>query len=89
MLLLFFIYDEKVTLRKEYVLGHFAATEAYKQSCIYFASSCSSEMAICSFLVALKALSFSPSLMTIVCFCSTGFNPFLLLSRCNKLQGCP
>ena len=33
---------------------------------------------ICSSLVALMALSFSPPLMKSVCFCSTGFNPFLL-----------
>ena len=46
---------------------------------------CSSDMSICSSLVALMALSFSPPLMKIVCFCSTGFYQ----CRCNKLQGCP
>ena len=55
------------------ILGHFAATEARKQPCINFASSCSSEMPICSSVVALMALSLSPPLMKIVCFCSTGF----------------
>ena len=74
----FFIYDEEVTIKKKNVLGHFAATEACKQHCINFASSCSSEISICSSLVALMALSFSPPLMKIVCFCSIGFNLFLL-----------
>ena len=73
----FFISDEEVTIRKN-VLGHFAATEVCKQPCINFASSCSSEMSICSSLVAVMALSFSSPLMKIVCFSSTGFNPFLL-----------
>ena len=40
---------------------------------LVFATSRSSEMSICSSLVALMALSFSPPLMKIVCFCSTGF----------------
>ena len=44
----------------------------------------SSEMSICSSLVALMALSFSPPLMKIVCFYSTGFYQ----CQCNKLQGC-
>ena len=60
------------------VLGHFAATEVCKQPCINFSSSCSSEMSICSSLVAVMALSFSSPLMKIICFSSTGFNPFLL-----------
>ena len=79
----FFIYDEEVTIRKrKSVLGHFAATEACIRPCVRFRSS---EMSICSSLVALMALSFSPPLMEIVCFCSTGFYQ----CRCNKLQGCP
>ena len=73
----FFIYDEEAPIRKN-VLGHFAATEECKQPCINFASWCSSEMSICSSLVALIALSYSPPLIKIVCFCLTGFNPFLL-----------
>ena len=80
----FFIYDEEVTVRKrKSILGHVAATEA----CItlVFLFSRSSEMPICSSLVALMTLSFSPPLMKIVCFCSTGF----FQCRCNKLQGCP
>ena len=60
-----FFYDEEVTIRKKSVLGHFAATEACKQPCINVSSSCSSEMSICSSLVALMALSFSPPLMKI------------------------
>ena len=64
----FFIYDEEVTIRNKYVLGHVAATGACKQPCINFASSCSSEMSICSSLVSLVALSLSPPLMKIVCF---------------------
>ena len=52
---------------------------------LVFTFSRSSEMSICSSLVALMALSFSPSLMKNVCFCSTGFYQ----CRCNKLQGCP
>ena len=80
----FFIYDEEVTIRKrKSVLGHFAAIEACIQSCVRFSRM--SEMSICSSLVALMALSFSPPLMKIVCFCSTGFYRW----RCNKLQGCP
>ena len=80
----FFIYDEEVTIRKrKYVFGYFAATEACNS--LVFAFSRSSEMSICSSLVALMALSFSPPLMKIVCFCSTGFYQ----CRCNKLQGCP
>ena len=39
--------------------------------CLVFAFSRSSEMSICSSLVALMALSFSPPLMKIICFCST------------------
>ena len=74
----FSIYDEAVTIRKKIALGHFAATEASKQPCINFASSCCSEMSICSSLVVLMALSFSPPLMKIVCFCSTVINLFLL-----------
>ena len=42
----FFVYDEEVTKRKKNILGHFAATEACKQPCINFVSSCSSEMSI-------------------------------------------
>ena len=79
----FFIYDEEVTIRKKKsVLGHFAATEACIRPCVRFRSS---EMSICSSLVALMALSFSPPLMKMVCFCSTGFYQY----GCNKLQGCP
>ena len=52
---------------------------------IVFSFSRSSEMSICSSLVALMALSFNPPLMNIVCFYSTGFYE----CRCNKLQGCP
>ena len=74
----YFIYDEEVTIRKKSILGYFAATEVCKQPCINFASLCSSEVSICSSLVALMALSFSPPLVKIVCFCSTGFYPFLL-----------
>ena len=62
--------------KRKSVLGHFAATEALNS--LVFASSCSSEMSICSSLVVLMALSFSPPLMKSVCFCSTGFYPFLL-----------
>ena len=69
----FFIYDKEVTIRKNPILGHIAATKACKQPCINFASSCSSEMSICSSVVALMALSLSLPLMKIVCFCSTGF----------------
>ena len=80
----FFICDEEVTIRKrKSVLGHFAATEACIRPCVHFPRS--SEMSICSSLIALMALSFSPPLMKIVCFCSTGFTQ----CRCNKLQGCP
>ena len=64
----FFIYDEEVTIRNKSVLGHFAATEACKQPCMIFASSCSSEMSICTSVVALMALSLNPPLMKIVCF---------------------
>ena len=72
-----FIYDEEVTIRKrKYVLGYFAATEACNS--LVFASSRNSEMSICSSLVALMALSFSPPLMKTVCLCSTGFYPFLI-----------
>ena len=71
------IYDEKVTLRKRNcVLRHFAANETSNSP--VFASSLSSEMSICSSLVALMALSFSTQLIKIVCFCSTGLYPFLL-----------
>ena len=74
-----FIYDEEVTIRKrKSVLGHFAAIEACIRPCVRFLS-------ICSSLVALMALSFSPPMMKIVCFCSTSF----YRCRCNKLQGCP
>ena len=58
----FFIYDEEVTIRKrKSVLGHFAATEACIRPCVRFLSS--SEMSICSSLVSLMALSFSPPMM--------------------------
>ena len=77
----FFIYDEEVTIRKrKSVLGHFAATEACIR--LVFAFSRSSEMSISSSLVALMALSFSPPLMKIVCFCSTGFYQCL----CNSYK---
>ena len=73
----FFIYDEEITIRKRTsVLRHIAATEACDS--LVFASSRSSEMYICSSLVALMVLSFSPPLMKIVSFCSTGFYSFLL-----------
>ena len=73
-----FSYDEEVTKRKrKCVFGYFAATEACNS--LVFASSRSSEMSIlCSSLIALMALSFSPPLMKSVCFCSTGLYPFLI-----------
>ena len=69
--------------KRKSVLGHFAATEACIRPCVRFLSS--SEMSLCSSLVALMDLSFSPPLMKIVCFCTTGFYQ----CRRNKLQGCP
>ena len=59
-----------------YVLGYFAATEACNS--LIFDSSRSSEMSICSFVVALIDLSFSPPLKKTVCFFSTGLYPFLI-----------
>ena len=53
-------------------------------SSLVFASSRSSKMSVCSSLVALMGVSFSPWL-----FLFNWFYPFLLWSRCNKLQGCP
>ena len=52
---------------------------------LVFAFSRSSEMSICLSLVALMALSFSPPLMKIVCFCTIGYYQ----CPCNKLKGCP
>ena len=72
-----FIYDEGVIKRKrKHELRYFAATEACNS--LVFASSQSSKMSICSSLVALIALSFSPPLMKTVCFCSTGLYQFLI-----------
>ena len=73
----FFINDEEVRIRKrKSVLGHFVFTALCWLSLVALR---------CLYLVALMALSFSPPLMTIVRFCSTGFYQ----CRCNKLQGCP
>ena len=53
-----FIYVEEVTIRKiKYILGYFAATEAYNS--FVFASSRSSEISKCSSLVTFMVLSFS------------------------------
>ena len=73
-----------MTRKLKSVLGHFVATEACIRPCVRFLSR-SSEMPKCSYLVTLMALSFSPPLMKIVCFYSTGFYQ----CWCNKLQGCP
>ena len=73
-----FIYDEEVTIKKN--LYWDILQQLRHVYCLVFAFSRSSEMSICSSLVALMALSFSPPLMKIV---------FLFNCRCNKLQGCP
>ena len=75
----FFIYDEEVTMiKRKYVLEWDILQQLRQVYSLVFASSCSSEMSISSSLAALMALSFSPPLMRIVCFCYTGFYPFPL-----------
>ena len=64
-----FIYDEEVTIRKN--LYRDILQQLRHVYCLVFAFFCSSEMSICSSLFALMALSFSPPLMKILCFCST------------------
>ena len=79
-----FIYDEEVTIRTRNLYLDILQQLRHVY-CTVFTFSRSSEMSICSSLAALMALFFSPPLMKIVCFCSTGFYQ----CQCNKLQGCP
>ena len=63
--LLFFVYDEEVTIRKRNLYWDILQQLRHVNSLV-FASSRSSEMSTCSSMVALMALSFSPPLMKIV-----------------------
>ena len=65
-----FIYDEEVTIRKKNLYWDILQQLKHVYFLV-FAFSRSSEMSICSSLVALMALSLSPPLMKIECFCST------------------
>ena len=62
-----FIYDEEVTIKKENLYWDILQPLRHVYGLV-FAFSRSSVMSICSSLVALMALSFSPPLMKIVCF---------------------